>query len=285
MIYTKEHEDWLKANSHIYYKDLPKAFNQTFGTNLNIDNIRYLIRKYRIKKPRFRFTKNHINWLKNNRNDYSLAELAEQFNKQFNTNTTKGTLSVILPKYNIHLDSRKQGKKLSKEEEQWIIDNYKKYQNQENYNYLLEKDFKSQFNWSPSPNNFKGIFKRLGLNKPTHHISSTDIGHTKRIQNVWYIKVSNNIPTSNKRRADRYNYRRKAHVLYEQYYNIKINDDKQLVIHLDNNLNNFSKDNLYLISRKAFEIYHGSNYKNQSLETKINALTISEIQALIKDLE
>lgn len=284
MIYTKEHEDWLKANAHIYYKDLPKAFNQTFGTNLNIDNIRYLIRKYHIKH-RFIFTTEHITWLQNNRNNYSLTELAEQFNKQFNTNTNKHTLSVVLPKHNIHLDNRKHSKKLSKEEEQWIIDNYKKYQNQENYNYLLEKDFKSQFNWSPSPNNFKNIFKRLNLNKPIHHISSTNLGHTKRIQNIWYIKVSNDIPKSNKRKPSRYNYRRKAHVLYEQYHNIKVDDNKQLVLHLDNNLNNFSKDNLYLISRKAFEIYHGSNYNNQSLDTKINALTLSEIQALLKDLE
>jgi hypothetical protein len=284
MIYTKEHEDWLKANAHIYYKDLPKAFNQTFGTNLNIDNIRYLIRKYHIK-PRFIFTTEHITWLQNNRNNLNLTELTELFNKQFNTCITKKTMSVILSRYHIYSDTRKLGKKLSKEEEQWIMDNYKKYQNQENYNYLLEKDFKSQFNWSPSPNNFKNIFKRLGLNKPIHYISSTSLGHTKRIQNIWYIKVSNDIPKSNKRKAERYNYRRKAHVLYEQYHNIKIDDNKQLVLHLDNNLNNFSKDNLYLISRKAFEIYHGSNYNNQSLDTKINALTLSEIQALLKDLE
>ena len=47
----------------------------------------------------------------------------------------------------------------------------------------------------------------------------------------------------------------KHRYLYEKYHNIKLDDIDDVIIFLDNDHTNFSKENLYLVKRKTHALY------------------------------
>lgn len=296
-LYTKEQIEWLGAfapNHHI--KDIVAYFNKNFDTNLNYDQIRYCLKKNKIKTlvhEEFakKYSTKEIDWIKNNYNNYNnLQQMLKDFNKLFNYHLSYKTFINLCNRYNMSSYSLH---KYSKEEDEWIKDNYKNYvQNNTFRTKLFINDFEKNFNFKICNKNIIRLFKRLGIEKPKSNtgIERCSIGFEKKNSYGTLIKVTDNIPSKENRWGcgavkQTFNYRKKSHVLYEQYYNVKINDETHLVIHLDEDNENFNKDNLYLISRKAFYVYHNTRYNNQTLETKLNALKVSEIKQLIKEME
>lgn len=288
--------EWLKefAPNH-YMQEIINCFNEQFDTDVNYEQIRYYLRKYKIKPlvhEKFikRYSHEEIEWIRNNYDSNNLHKMVKEFNKLFNYNLSYTTFINLCNRHNIKSYSLH---KYSKQEEEWIKNNYKNYIQKDTFiTRLFINDFEKEFGFKINNKYLIKLFKRLGIEKPRPNIGleRCPIGFEKKTNYGTLIKVSNDIPSKEHRWTNgvlkqTFNYRKKAHVLYEQYHNVKINDETHIVIHLDNNNENFDKDNLYLINRKAFYIYHNTRYNNQTLETKLNALKISEIQQLIKEIE
>lgn len=266
--YTQEQIDWLRKNAPLHY-NLAKEFNQTFDTNKTNHEIIQVCFRNKIK----RYEKQN-QWLKQNASKYYIEELLDKFNKKFyNFNMSLDSLYKRLKNNNIEY---KQHLILNDKEINWILENSKGKTLIE-----LEKEFNKIFNKDVT--SLKYILKKYNITRFSKKFGK-DIKQTRICQNYIYERT-NNIVGGELYETFKNNYRRKAHIVYEQYHNITINDNTHIVIHLDNNYNNFEKDNLYLISKKAYRSYLSSRYNNQTLLTKINALKVSEIQQLIKELE
>lgn len=306
---TNEEKEWLKENANKYYlKDLTDLFNSTFNANKDRKNMRLTLINNGIKKTEmvnntrpkntkssYKYTIEHINWLKEHREKYvSLEEMKNDFNKKFDFNTTVFALKGLLYKNNIKTKTNIQRHPhwYSDEEKQWILDNYDKYIENENFMALdFIKDFNKKFDLCIKPSDLTCLFNRtLGIKKPHSHANYLryNVGRERKIGAFWFVKVDNKPKGEKGKRPsgvikDRYNYRKKAHILYEQYHNVVVNDKTHCVVHIDNNYDNFDIDNLYLMTQEAYKIYTATRYKNQTKETRFNALKVSEILALTKE--
>ena len=285
-----------------YIQETTEEFNKHFGENKSYHNIKGTIRYYGIPKltydslknigPKRVYEKKHIDWLKENRKTQSLKELLEKFNKEFGLKLKYGAFKALVRDYKIKNEKRSDPHMYSDEEISWILNNYKKYLSYSYFEYKKFKiDLEKEFGLNMTTGKLKHLMRKklnlcLNFNKKTvSHFAMQErfpIGFEKKIQGEWFVKIKNDYA---KKSDQRYNYRKKSHILYEQYHNVEVNDKTHIVIYLDNNFNNFGKENLYLISRKAYKIYFGTKYKNENLETKLNALKVSEIKQLIKEME
>ena len=83
--------DWLNKNANKYYiKELIIEYNKTFDTNINYDQMRYILKKNNIKplinkKYNKRYSVEEINWIKNNYSNYknNLHKMSDNFNERF----------------------------------------------------------------------------------------------------------------------------------------------------------------------------------------------------------
>lgn len=298
--YTTEQIEWLRENvDNYYYEDLIKAFNKAFNDNRSKSSIYCTLQNHGIVKTKLikssldnlnhnpKYSKEQIEWLKNNYVNYKSAnECRLAFIKEFNENITFIAFTHLTQRNNLLF--RNKPIKLNKEQKHWLLNNYKNYIGDNHYyTNKLCNDFKNKYNIEIT---HEYVYQFLELNgehkpysNPNHFVYP--IGNEKLIGNQWYVKVSDKpqFIKENCRENQRHNYRRKANVLYEQYHNVKVDDETQIVIHIDENINNFEKDNLYLLSKKAERILVGSKYKNEDTKTRLNAIKVSEILALTKE--
>lgn len=306
---TNEQLEWLREFSPSHYiSEIREEFNKVFNENRTYDSIKNVLRKKGIPKkirdkngnlrPNYSIytEKEKIDWLKENRNNYpSLKLMLIDFNEKFDFNLSYESFKHIIYSHGIKSAKRKDPVNYSEEQKNWVKENYRNYMSQYRFNtksfindfcekfgilleeysakYLIKKILKLEMNFDPKYTYYEYMCETYPL------------GHERNIHGEWFVKVDNKTLIGRKRRNDRFNYRRKSHILYEQYHNVVVDDKTQIVIQLDDNFDNFGKENLYLISRKAYKIYFGTKYKNECLETKLNALKISEIYALIKEME
>ena len=298
--YTQEQVEWLKENAMDFYiEELTELFNASFNTDFTCKSLKRTMEHRKI--PRKLHNKNdnltrkeifedyHFEWARTNRNHYkTLADFYKAFNKRFNLNVTFNSFKSAMHRNGIYDINHKYPKKYTQEENEWIINNYEKYIESSGIFSSLKfvKDFNEKFNADIRLKDLPNKFRTLGMKKPKSlgYYDRYPIGYEMKYGSdmTWLVKVSNNIRDYGKYSIT-LNYRKKAHVLYEKYHNVKVDDENEIVIHLDNNKNNFEKENLYKLSRKAYKIYNASRYNNQSLQTKLNALKVSEILQIIKE--
>ena len=74
----------------------------------------------------------------------------------------------------------------------------------------------------------------------------------------------------------------KKRYLYEKYNGVKLTKN-DIIIHLDNNKNNFNKDNLYKINKK--EHLYMLNYELQSSNPQATLVGISSSKLMVKSKE
>ena len=300
--YTIEQEEWLKEFASNYYiEEILEKFNVHFNTNLNYNKMYHLLQRLDIKLKtknslenldkgyQKKYNEEQLKWIQDNLNNYnSRTELRNAYNKKFNTDLPANSFNHIIwrnklkPSKAIHVLD---------EYEIYIKNNYEKYIKEGwFYHKNFIKDFNEHFNTNINSSWLYNTFKhrlKLPYPKVCQQGMFNPIGHEKNYGGEIYVKVTN-FPAhknANGNLDEVYNYRRKTHVLYEKYHNVKINDETHIVIHLDKNKRNFEKDNLYLISRNAYNIYSGTKFSNETLETKLNALKVSEIKELIKEMK
>lgn len=94
-------------------------------------------------------------------------------------------------------------------------------------------------------------FEILQVKRRGFYKRPDDYEQTYLKDNIVYMKTSETVKYS--RRKD--GFVPKNRYLYEQYHGVKLDDVEDLIIFLDDDHTNFSKENLYRLSRKTHALY------------------------------
>lgn len=201
-----------------------------------------------------RVVKDIVIWLKENNNNYTTRkELLNALNKHFNISISIAYLNQLNYRYKLSLvtDKVTYSKKMFE-----FMKNGKYETRQE-----LCDEFNKEFNLNLTLGKLRDLNTKHGLNigNPTRNYHNLEKGWNKirgytvrkigeeveRGEDVPYIKLGKN------------NYMAKHRYLYEKYHNVTL-DVSDLIIFLDNDKTNFSKDNLYKVSRAIAGIMVGN---------------------------
>ena len=226
----------------------------------------------------------HGIWLRENRFKYgkkgAREKLRQDFNKTFNLDTSFRQFRDLLCQF------VPQGIKrtyFSIEELEWTKENYKKYSDRESFT----KEFEEKFNRELNLSNFTNLFYvKLKINfgnvkntKVYNFYKSKlfPIGHEMKIHGKIWVKI-NDIP----RARETINYRPKSHIKYEEYFNVKVDDKTQRVVQINEDINDFSKENLMLLEINEFKTY---NCKRTYYPIKLNKylLNMIKLEYIIKN--
>lgn len=163
--------------------------------------------------------------------------------------------------------------KYTKEFEDFVSKNVSKY-TKEDFRLLLEKRYNIQLSSDAlrrylNKHHIKG--KYTDYNKNQIRRRKLPIGAEQITKDGVFIKVA---------QPDKW--RRKSRVMYELYHNCKLNDDDYIVF-LNQDRNDFSKDNLIKSSRKEIAYLH--NNKTFSKNPKLTELGILSARLMIKAKE
>lgn len=232
------------------------------------------------------FDNPHGIWLRENRYKYgktnSRERLRVEFNETFNFNTSfrqfRKLLCLFLPKQGRERNG------FNDEELEWTKENYMNYDTRESFSKAFEDKFGSELNLSRFTNLF---YKKLKINlgyieekKGYNNFNSIKfpIGHEMKIHNKTWVKVQS-IPKA----RETMNYRPKAHLKYEEHYNVKINDKEQRVVNINGDVEDYSKDNLMLLSLEEFKTYTGK--KNWYPSNRFNKylLNVVKLEYIVKN--
>lgn len=213
-----------------------------------------------------------IEWIRNNKDKFSSRhEVVVEFNKKFNSDTSFNKVISICKRHGISLRYNN----FSWEEKiKWLKENKHKYDDRED----ILNDLNKHFNTNYTLVHIKDMNTKCKLNLPLAKrrinqglkngriklmgVSQREIGEEsyRSGENV-YIKTDNTKEFKN-------NFTLKHRYLYEQYHNVKLTND-DCIIFLDNNHNNFNKENLYKISRKVHSLMSGYQLHNTRTEKEI----------------
>ena len=163
--------------------------------------------------------------------------------------------------------------KYSKEFEEFIKDNVSKY-TKEQLLHLIN----SKFNIDMSKDSLRRYLNRHNIKDKyidykqynVRNVYKCSIGTERATNEGTFVKVESNV------------WRRKTRVIYEKYHNYKLNDDDYIVF-LNQNNNDFSKDNLIKSSRREIAYLH--NCKTFSNNAELTKLGILSARLMIKAKE
>lgn len=202
------------------------------------------------------YTKEEIQWLKENRSKYYQSELGEAFNKVFGTSLSSNTLNSTCKRYGITTGRNGQfpkgnvpinkGKKISE------------YMSEE----AIEKMKPTQFK--------KGI-----IPPNTLPVGSIVVGKGGYLR----IKYSN----APKRKACE-KWMSLHKYLYQQYNDVIV-PNGYIVIFVDGNIRNFEKDNLRMIKKGANAILNHEYKKTDDVDMRKCQITLAEIKQRIYEVE
>lgn len=211
------------------------------------------------------WTTEQIEWIRNNKEKCSSRqEVVDRFNQAFNKNISFSKVVSMCKRYKISLRFQKFS---WKEKIEWLNANKHKYNDREDILYDLNKEFNTNYNLF----DIKDMNTKCKLNLPLakrrinkgltnarikslgverHEIGDECYRSGKNI----YIKTDN---TNDFKK----NFTLKHRYLYEQYHNVKLKGD-ECVLFLDDDHNNFSKENLYKTSKKVHHLMSGHRLHN-----------------------
>ena len=211
------------------------------------------------------WTTEEVEWIRNNKEKCSSRqEVVDRFNQSFNKNVSFSKVVSMCKRYKISLRFQNHS---WKDKIEWLRANKDKYDDREdilndlnktfntNYTLLQIKDMstKCKLNLPLAKRRInqglkKGRLKVLGVEQ--HEIGDECYRSGKNI----FIKTDN---TNDFKK----NFTLKHRYLYEQYHNVKLKDD-DCILFLDDDHNNFSKENLYKTSRFVHSLMSGHRLHN-----------------------
>lgn len=202
-----------------------------------------------------RWTKEHLDWLEENANRDRNC-LINKFNKKFNTRMTMTALKSLIYRYNLKIPSPRV--RWTKDKLEWL----------ESQSYDDKRDLLKAFN--------ERYGAKINIDQLSHiaYLYKLSLPDTKRIYKpqgtVMYKK--HGIPQI--KIKDRV-YQSKHRFMYEKYHNVKLNDN-DMIIFLNGNKNDFSKENLYKITHKINGMIKGYNMQNAKSINKISLIKFCE---------
>lgn len=284
--FTEEEKNWLKENVNNYdMHTLTKLFNETFNSNRKVNSIQVATTTYgyRVawKMDKKTLTQEEKEWIKKHYNDEDNNTLYLKFNEKFNRDLTCIAFTARCKKMRIKKQYRIE-EETTKKVYKYIYENIDKYiiDNKIDYD-IIEKDIEENFgDYKINRHNVLGFLRKKMNVKDLLRQESSPIGYEYQREGLWYVKVSN------VKNATQYeNSMLKNRYMYEKYYNCKLTDD-DVIIHLDNDKNNFEKENLIRLTKKENGILIGNKFNNlEDTELKKVAILYSKIQAKTKERE
>jgi len=212
-----------------------------------------------------------IEWVKQNKDKFSSRrELLEALNKQFNSNKTLVQVKSLGNRY--HISLRYFNFSWS-DKVKWLRENKHKYDDRED----ILNDLNKQFNTNYTLLQIKDMSTKYKLNLPLANrrirqglmngriklrgVSQREVGEESYHsgKNIFVKTDNTNIFKDNFTLKHRY--------LYEQYHNVKLKED-DCIVFLDGDHDNFSKENLYRISRKVHSLMSGHRLHGTKTDKK-----------------
>ena len=282
--YTEEQQKWLfeNAEKHENLYELTEKYNKVFGLNdsyLRIKSFCYgenLKTKNNFKNKKRDYTEEEINWLKENRCKFNnTRELTEKYNEKFDFKRSYDSIVRVCSEHKIRRNGYKEIID-NKEYDEWLKQNYNNYPTQE-----IVKIAKEKFGVDTTFGAIQSKLNRLGLKKEDRYkFFSKPIGDEYTYRQSVYVKVKHD----KKAKQFQLNYRRKANVMYEKYYNTKIEDKKHIVVCIDQNINNFEKENLLLLTRDEYNRWRSKKQFYEFNDKKHNEvfLNLVRLETLVK---
>lgn len=247
--------------------------------------------------PKLVYSQVHIDWLKDNRSNYKcLKHMLEDFNKTFNFNVKYNSFKGLLIRF--APNPRKRGQNFFSDEELlWAKQNYKRFFINEKYfdTNAFINEFKNKFDLALTRFWFRFLFKeklniQLPSNRSSKRLEMNDdmypIGYEKKVGGIWFVKVDNvRKATSDTRKVRRFNYKNKSNLIYEQHFNVTLDDKEIFTIHLDGDYDNFEINNLFPIPRNLAHKFWGKKYSFN--HPKLNKIALINIllQENLKEIE
>ena len=250
------------------------------------------------------WTEEKLNWIiESAKTTKDRRDILKAFNERFNNNLSLRQFSLVANEYKIQLpkSSRKKyvrynawlkrEKIWTNDKIDWLIESKNVYDDREDI--LIA--FNKQFCTNISLTKLKTINTRFNLNLPVakkrveesirkSFISSRgfyekDIGDEILSGTETYIK------TSNERKAKYGNYVLKQKYLYEKYHNVKLGKN-DCVIFLNGNRKDFSKENLYRLT-KGVSCLMSTNgfYKTKDKQKTLVRIKVCEWKEKINQLQ
>lgn len=215
------------------------------------------------------YTDEEIKWLEEHLYEATWQELADIFNAEFNAdvsyNALKGKCKTlgITEKHYPYTD----------EQDKWLIENNSSYKNYDS----LAEDFNKIFNTNKSPRGIqthcakylKLKSNRQGYKKNHNTWNKLKVGEESISNGYTYIKIQDT-GIKNKDFISKQTY------LWQKYNN-KILPKGYIVIFLNQNKTDFSKDNLYAISRQINAVMCSNKWFTESREHTLTAIKWCEL--------
>ena len=289
--YPDEVYEFIKDNFEEYGITLLPIVNEKFGINMSKKNLTYYVySKLGLKShfvKEYSFTKEETDWLVRNASNYKyLNDITEDFNSVFpRIKRSKSAIAQKLQRLSIRLQ------KIDCDEIDWLRKNapyFSLSELVEMHNEVFEKKRTHQSLQSmASRNNIKILSDKDSFFDHWHKNSklTCEVGSIHRAAGGReFIKVAQN--NSQKRLKTKEMWILRSRYEYERQYGIKPKRG-EVVIHLDGDKTNYSKENLYLVPNyiNGYILRHlGKLIKDQPELNKAHILRF-EVEKAIKDYE
>lgn len=278
--YFDYHIEWLKANySKVNnYGELLNIFNEHFNMQINKDTLYLICSDHKIMPKCFyqnKKNKTRVFWFKNNIKKYkNLDDLCNAFNKEFNENLSSKTICDYM--YNNGLKSNYNANRVWKKEHiQWLKDNKDNYPDL----HTILQDFNKKFGLNYTREQLKSARKcyKLNLNKVKTNNSECGAGNFKQIGSER--KNSNNGIVI---KADDNRWISKSKYIYEKLNHCRLKKD-DVVLHLNGDKNDYSKDNLYATSKAVLIFIESRHWHFTNKEDTLARIKYVELYKCIKE--
>jgi hypothetical protein len=201
-----------------------------------------------------RWTKDMVDWLRKNKSNHNnREELLNDFNKMFNVNLTLSQLSSKCKHSKISLRFNI----LWEDKIEWLIKSKEIYDDRED----ILNAFNKHFNLNIKINRLTDISTRYKLDLPIAKrmkMKGIEQGWIK-LRGYKTLPIGSDINRDNPNRPyikkANGDYAVKSRYIYETYHNVKLDPANDVIIFLDDDYTNFSKENLYRLPRKTHALY------------------------------
>ncbi len=226
---------------------------------------------------RHRYTEEEVQWLQSHYGKVAYTEMTELFETEFHCCVSVDSLKNKCR----NLGISEKHHPFTKEQDEWLMEHNLEFPNYD----VLTEAFNTTFKTNKTSRGIqchclrtlKLISGRQAYKKGHRTWNHMPIGHEYAHQSGYvYVKVRN---TGIKNK----DYVAKHRILWEQYHGCKV-PDGHMIVFLNSDSSDFSKENLYCVSRKIGRLMNTNHWFTESREHTLTAIKWCELFEAIQKL-
>lgn len=228
-----------------------------------------------------KYSEKQINWLMDNYTIYhSYSDIAKDFNTVFKTNKTESAIRQKMTKgLKLYLITEKNAQHYTNEQEDWLKNNYIKFNSYAELTYEFNYVFKRNKPIEAIREKCNKYLRLSGIPNPTSYKKGNircqlPIGTIKKTGYGTYIKVKDSVLSYMSGYQEPYWIPLQKKIWIDHYGEVP---KGKMVIFLDGNRNNFDIDNLYCIDRKISAVMASNKWYTNSREHTLTAIKWCEL--------